>query len=202
MTKARALRNYLNTAFGLQLDGMSQTEVLRQFLHEQFEFESNATSPVGVLQEMAANNLVPSGGGGLEVILNYTVGANDAVGDYMEDGNNYYPIIIIDNAKIKSDPDVGDILYMIIGDRIVNCAIYDPYLGFTGGEFICYADSTHGFLMDFNNDGYAESTSEEAQTLADEISEDLVGTQIIILKAPALPNPNSTPNPEIDDGGK
>ena len=322
MTKAKALRNYLNAAFGLQLDGMSQTEVMRQFLHEQFDFDSTATSPVGVLQEMAANNLVPNGGGSsqpqrvdlaevtlwpnedaqliiddesaerflvlgpgvnnlrirdkcvlsfynngelvnsytstiqddeyyvaifdcdiavgdfnqsvqlhffseayteedciadllgrfdadeisvqyyrivkdceLEVLLNYTIGANEVVtSDQWVGDGTYYPALGVPNAKPGSDPEMGDILYFINSATFGElCGICDIDNMVTTEDFKFAASTIYGFQMLYIK---PQQSASAAKDVADQIAGALEGTQIIILKAPSLPEPTPTPEPE------
>ena len=134
-----------------------------------------------------------------KILLNYTVGANEAYGYVGSNNKGYYPVITVSNAKPKSQPQTGDTLYLTIAGQMMCAACQDNY-GMFSGEFLFQVHTRNGFAMIFQLDGFIQETESAALELVSSLIPALNGAHIVVFKGPDLPEAPPPYEDDYDDG--
>lgn len=211
MTKAHALRNYLNKVYDIDSSGMSEVSVWKDFLKQSNDFDSNATSMVGIYTEMADNEIsFGGGGGGSAKILMAVAGTEDnMVASYstsISDGvTKYYPCIKITGAEIPRNLKPGDLLYSI-SDIDVGVTMYKGSKFMDYGELLIIFDTfTYNTIsLVMQSSGMGSSTQQEALDAATAMLPSLIQSNIrlVFLQDPlGVSAPDVTPSPTFDPPG-
>ena len=197
MTKAKALKNYLNAAFELQIDGMSQVEVLHNFLKQCFNFDSKGTSPIEILQEMIDNELfIGEGSGGTVFRLSLPTNSElFTTGVYHDTTHNVY-IPYVKAAKPEGmTANSGDywgvrIKYTSGPDDMFGGAVR-TLTGIDGSTCLCGINSTGSEQFEIHNDGlyfylieYANASQETATATVGYMMQTATSADFMIIPSP------------------